>query len=114
MSTRPRCAPGVETMLIVQLSDLHIRKPGEPSNRVAETNMLAERALRAAARRFPEADALILTGDIVDRGSPEEYAEAARLLSRWAPRGFHAIPGNHDARDAFVAALKSPRSAHGF
>jgi len=36
-------------MLICQLTDLHVRPAGFAANRVSETNMLTERALRVVA-----------------------------------------------------------------
>ncbi len=53
---------------IVQLTDLHVRPLGVPAYRVAETNMLTERALRAVAALSPAPDAIIVTGDLTDCG----------------------------------------------
>ncbi|MGO9742394.1 MAG: phosphodiesterase [Roseiarcus sp.] len=101
-------------MIIAQLSDLHVRPRGEPYNRVGESSMLAERALRACQRLRPAPDALILTGDLVDNGKPEEYAELVKLIRRYAPGGAHGIPGNHDRRAALIEALAPPVAATGF
>lgn len=91
-------------MLIAQLTDLHLRPRGLPANRVVETNMLAARALAAAARHRP--DVILLTGDLADRGEPGAYRELARMLAAGPdlPPMF-AIPGNHDDRAAMTAAL---------
>ena len=99
-------------MLIVQLSDLHVRPRGKAYNRVGESNMLAERALRAAARLKP--DALLLTGDLVDGGASEEYAELVTLLKRYAPCPVYPIPGNHDNRERLIDALAPPVAPTGF
>jgi 3',5'-cyclic AMP phosphodiesterase CpdA len=49
-------------------------------------------------------DAVLITGDITDSGSPQDYAVAADLTSRLSvPVVF--CPGNHDVRDAFASAL---------
>ena len=101
-------------MIIAQLSDLHVRPLGEGYNRVGESNMLAERAFRAVSRLRPAPDALILTGDLVDTGSPDEYAEIAKLLRRFGQSGAYAIPGNHDRREALIEALKTPVAPTGF
>lgn len=101
-------------MLIAQLSDLHIRPRGATSNRVIESNSLAERALRALARLRPAADVVIVTGDLADCGLPEEYELLKGLLARHLPQGVHVIPGNHDVREAMVAALRCPRAETGF
>ena len=51
-----------------------------------------------------ELHAVILTGDVADHGTPQEYAEAAELLgsSRYSPL---LCPGNHDVRGAYRAGL---------
>jgi len=52
----------------------------------------------------PRPHVLVVSGDVADHGLPEEYVEARRWLDRW--EGPLAVcPGNHDARDAFVAGL---------
>lgn len=101
-------------MLIAQLSDLHLRPRGLAANRVVETNMLATRALRAAARLVPAPDALLLTGDLADRGEPGAYAVLTRLLAEAGPAPVFAIPGNHDDRAALAAALPRARMEDGF
>ncbi len=101
-------------MIIAQLSDLHICPRGVPYNRAGESNMMAERALRAVARMEPRPDVIIITGDIAEKGLPEEYAEFLEIMKRRLPGGAHLIPGNHDNREAFVAALKPPVATTGF
>jgi len=92
-------------MLICQLTDLHIRPHGVPAYRVVETNMLAERALRAVAALRPRPDAVLLTGDLTECGLDEEYALLARLLRQHLDIPVYAIPGNHDRRENFRAQL---------
>jgi 3',5'-cyclic AMP phosphodiesterase CpdA len=99
---------------IVQLTDLHVRPLGEACYRVAETNMLTERALRAVARLRPAPDLVIVTGDLTDCGLPGEYAVLRDLLARYLPGGAHLIPGNHDRRENLVAALGCPTADSGF
>jgi 3',5'-cyclic AMP phosphodiesterase CpdA len=97
-------------MLIAQLTDFHLRPPGLAANRVVETNMLAARALRALAALRPAPDAILLTGDLADRGEPEAYALLARLLARAGLGPVFAIPGNHDDRAALRTSLGTPRN----
>ncbi|MDA8050507.1 MAG: phosphodiesterase [Rhodospirillales bacterium] len=92
-------------MLLAQLTDLHLRPPGMPADRVVETNMLAERAFRAVRRLTPAPDAVVLSGDLVDTGSPAEYDVLVTLLRRYLRCPVFAIPGNHDRRENFRAAL---------
>jgi 3',5'-cyclic AMP phosphodiesterase CpdA len=47
-------------------------------------------------------DAIVLTGDLVDTGAPEEYAHLRAVLAPLDAAGIRmlAVLGNHDARDA--------------
>lgn len=93
-------------MLIAQISDLHIRPPGELAYGVAETNGLAERAIHALLRLDPRPDVVILTGDATDCGLDAEYTLLTELLGR-LPMPVYAVPGNHDRREAMRAAFAS-------
>ncbi|MGC9271169.1 phosphodiesterase [Acidiphilium sp.] len=90
-------------MLIAHLSDLHIRPFGLPANRVVETNMMAERAVRQLARLAPAA--VVITGDLTDSGEIEEYAELRRLLEGRLGCPIYVVPGNHDHRGHCRTAL---------
>jgi 3',5'-cyclic AMP phosphodiesterase CpdA len=52
----------------------------------------------------PSPDLVLVTGDLVDFGSPEEYARCRAALSA-IPQPLHLLPGNHDDRDALRAAF---------
>jgi len=92
-------------MLLAQLTDLHLRPRGVAADRVVETNMLAERAFRAVGRIRPAPDAVLLSGDLAEAGLEAEYELLAELLRRYIRCPVFAIPGNHDSREAFRAAL---------
>ena len=92
-------------MILVQLTDLHIRPLGMAAHRTAETNMLTERALRSVARLRTRPDAVLLTGDLADNGQESEYAVLAEMLQRYITVPVYAIPGNHDARNTLRAGL---------
>src|SRR6185503_19849044 len=49
----------------------------------------------------PAPDVLLVTGDIADHGSPEEYATARDLLSAW-DGPLLVGTGNHDVRGPFA------------
>jgi 3',5'-cyclic AMP phosphodiesterase CpdA len=83
-------------IFIAQLSDLHV----DGSDRATERVRRAMNALRALAE--PPA-ALLITGDIADGGSAEQYAEVLRLTE--APFPVYFCPGNHDDRAAFRTVL---------
>ena len=86
-------------MLIAHISDLHIRPRGELAYGVAETNVLAERAVNALLRLRPRPDVVLLTGDATDCGLAEEFGILRGLIAR-LPMPVYAMPGNHDRRDA--------------
>ncbi len=92
-------------MLIAQLTDLHLRPPGRACYRVVETNMMFERACRTVAAIRPAPDAVILTGDLADRGGAAEYRLLGEILSRTLSMPVFAIPGNHDRRATLLATL---------
>lgn len=85
-------------MLIAQISDMHIKAEGRLLYNRIETAGYLERAVAHVMALDPRPDVVIATGDIVDRGRVEEYANARRLL---APLSMpvYLIPGNHDLRD---------------
>ena len=83
-------------MLLAQISDLHLDGSARAAERVART--------MDHLRALPQpVDALLVTGDIADHGSPAEYEEAARLLA--APFPVLTCPGNHDERSAYLRVL---------
>lgn len=85
-------------MLICQLTDLHVRPVGKSANRVSETNMLTERALRAVVRFQPRPEVVVITGDLTDCGLEDEYANLAQMLRKHLSMPVFVIPGNHDRR----------------
>jgi 3',5'-cyclic AMP phosphodiesterase CpdA len=86
-------------MLIVQLTDLHIRPRGVACNRVSETNMLTEQAFRAVRTMRPKPDLVLITGDLTECGLPAEYDNFAAILRHALPGPVYVVPGNHDRRD---------------
>ena len=85
-------------MLIAQISDMHIKKPGELLYGRVDTQGYLERAVAHVNALDPGPDIALVTGDLVDGGKPEEYANLKRMLSALR-MPFYLIPGNHDARD---------------
>ncbi len=91
-------------MIVVQLTDPHVSESSS-----------ASRERFAAAIGFVSAmpvrpDAVVLTGDVADHGTPREYAIARELLAA-LPCPAYAIPGNHDDRGALRAAF-GPQGAN--
>lgn len=97
-------------MLICQLSDLHVCAPGMLAYRRVDTAAYVRRCVADLARLDPHPDAVVITGDIADRGAAAEYAHARALL---APLSIpiHVIPGNHDDRDRLRQTFPSSNYA---
>src|SRR5688572_26915768 len=91
-------------MLIAQLSDPHIRSPGQLLYDRIDTAGYLERAVAHVLRLDPLPDIVIITGDLVDGGKADEYALLRSLLAP-LPMPLYVIPGNHDARGPLRAAF---------
>lgn len=84
-------------LVIAHLSDTHFGGKWPPAQR-------ARRVLDHLAQMDPPVDVVLVTGDIADHGSPEEYAEAAAVLGSWpGPAPMLFCPGNHDVREGYAA-----------
>lgn len=84
-------------LVIAHLSDTHFGGKGDPVGR-------ARRVLDHLATLDPPVDVVLVTGDIADHGTPEEYAEAAAVLGAWpGPAPMLLCIGNHDVRSAYAA-----------
>lgn len=91
-------------MLICQLSDLHIRPAGQRYKGVADSNRMLSDAIRHVHALDVRPDLVVLTGDLVDHGHPDEYANARALLADLTIPCL-VMPGNHDDRDNLRAAF---------
>lgn len=91
-------------MLIGHLSDPHVRPRGELYQGVVDSNRALRQAIDHLLRLDRRPDLLLVTGDIVDEGRPEEYDVARELLDA-AGLPYLVIPGNHDHREHFRAAF---------
>src|SRR5262245_9176499 len=89
---------------IAQLSDLHIRAPGEYANERVDTAAFLRQAVADIQALLPTPDALVITGDLADLGRPEEYAHLRELLRPLALPIF-LLAGNHDEVQALRAAF---------
>lgn len=85
----------MKPFLLVQLSDLHIGATWAPVDPLARFRACVE-----SIRRLPgRPDAVIVSGDLADHGSPQEYALIKAELARLR-LPVHVVPGNHDDRRA--------------
>lgn len=81
-------------MILAQLSDFHLSS-GHPER----TKRLA-RAIDHLLGLETRPDAVVITGDVADKGEPSMYAEAAGELVR-LPMPVFAVPGNRDWTEPF-------------
>lgn len=84
-----------EPIVLVQLSDPHVVEPGRRLLGRIDTPALLAQAIAAVQALPVPAGAVVLTGDLVERGRASEYEHLRQLL---APLScpVHLMPGNHD------------------
>ena len=96
MTNKPVC--------IAQISDLHIKRPGALAYGLVDTAKALERCVATLNELTPAPDFVVISGDLVDTPTAEEYEHLKRLLSPLR-LPFASIPGNHDAREMMRAAF---------
>jgi len=90
--------------LIAQLSDLHIRPKGELYKGTVNSNAMLTDAIGHLHQLDRTPDLVLISGDLVDEGRPEEYSMLRELLADLSTP-YLVIPGNHDEREQFRAAF---------
>jgi len=97
-------------LVLAHISDLHLDGTERATRR-------AERVRDHLWGLPGRVDALLVTGDIADHGSEDEYEEAARLLGLrrddTPPFPVLTCPGNHDSRAPYRKALLDEPPADG-
>ena len=88
-------------MLIAQITDLHIGDGPRSALNDARLDAVIERLSAAAP------DVILATGDLIEDGGARAYV---RVADRLSSLGKTVLPvlGNHDVREAFVAAMGAP------
>ncbi|WOC12051.1 metallophosphoesterase [Gordonia sp. MP11Mi] len=82
-------------LVVAQISDLHFRGDAEQRERIlAALDYLHDRCGGSA-----NIDALLVTGDLTDEGTADQYREAAATLTTDIPTV--TLLGNHDDRTAY-------------
>lgn len=92
-------------MLIAHISDFHIFSNEAETSIVRPDVAACVEKIVADIKAFsPKIEAVMLTGDVADGGSDEDYALVKSLL---APLDMpvYPIPGNHDDREGFRRAF---------
>src|SRR6266849_1276659 len=95
-------------VLIAQISDLHIKPPGVPAYGRVDTARALERCVAALNAFTPKPELVVISGDLADRPTAEEYQHLKRLLKP-LELPFVSIPGNHDSRELMRAAFPRAR-----
>ncbi len=90
-------------MFLVHLTDPHLVAPPRRLFGLDPFDGL-DAALGHIVRYYPDADALLVTGDLTDLGEPAAYAALRRRVDRLAMPTVLLL-GNHDDRPAFRAAF---------
>jgi 3',5'-cyclic-AMP phosphodiesterase len=98
-------------VLIAQISDLHIKPPGSLAYGKVDTAAALERCVAALNEFLPRPDLVVISGDLADTPTAEEYDYLKRLLAP-LKLPFVGIPGNHDSRQMMRAAF--PLAAYAF
>lgn len=96
-------------LTVTQLSDLHVSPPGRRGygGLAPDTAESFDAVLASAFGDGRRSDLTVVTGDIADRGAPEEYGIAADRLAR-IPTPVTVLPGNHDFSAPFEGRLPAP------
>lgn len=96
--------------VVAQLSDSHVVEPGRLLNGAVDTARHLAEAVALVETLAP--DVVLVTGDLVDAGRPEQYAHLRELL---APLTVPTVvlPGNHDDRANLLAAFPALAPRHG-
>lgn len=90
--------------LLLHFSDTHICAPGRLLLDRIDTAALLKQAVASVLAAPYRPDALLISGDLVDCGSAEEYAHLRLLLAPLACP-IYLMAGNHDERIALRQAL---------
>jgi 3',5'-cyclic AMP phosphodiesterase CpdA len=91
-------------MIVAQLTDIHIKPEGRLAYRQVDSAACIRAAVAQVNAAAPAPDLILVTGDLVDAGLPEEYALLRGFLAPLRAPVF-LMPGNHDARGPLRAAF---------
>jgi Icc protein len=89
---------------IAQISDLHIKSPDTLAYGRVDTASALQRCVTALNEFAPKPDLVVISGDLADTPTGEEYEHLKRLLAP-LKLPFVSIPGNHDSRELMRAAF---------
>lgn len=81
--------------LLLHITDTHIYSDAGQQLKEIETRQSFAAVVNAAHKKFPDADAVVLGGDLAQDESEAAYKHVARSFIHWHSH-VHAITGNHD------------------
>ncbi len=91
-------------MLLCQITDLHVTRPGALACGRVDTALALRRAIAAINHLTPRPDAVIATGDLIDTAHPSEYEVLRECLAELT-MPLYLVVGNHDHREALRDAF---------
>lgn len=84
-------------MIIVQISDLHLRAGGKPLKGSIDSEATAAACMDHLEGLRPRPDLVLATGDLAQKGKRKDYRALRGMFDR-LPMPVYVIPGNHDHR----------------
>ncbi len=91
-------------MLIAHLTDTHVTRAGTGRRFMGDTLAHVARAVAWIGALDPAPDAVVVTGDLADRGEAAEYERLAAALAR-LKQPYLVLRGNHDRTEPLRAAF---------
>jgi Icc protein len=91
-------------MLIAQISDMHIKANGRLAYGIVDTAGMLRDCIHHILDLPTQPDLILLSGDLVDYGHPEEYALLQELLAPLR-MPMYLVAGNHDERTVLRRAF---------
>ncbi len=91
-------------MIVAQITDTHIKGEGVIAYGKVDTYSFLKQNVDHINGLLPSVDAVIVTGDVTDEGSIEEFSALRQELDR-LKMPYFVVPGNHDHRENLLKAF---------